>query len=107
MTSATCLNEATDELIETYRYKKRGHGKLLFLRNYRATTIASLSRLESIGSLESVRQMKIRVKPGDSVPPTTDVLSSPAYTIMHHSDEDQLRADIRAIESIEMEGMFH
>ena len=107
LTSATCLNEATDELIETYRYKKRGHGKLLFLRNYRATTIASLSRLESIGSLESVRQMKIRVKPGDSVPPTTDVLSSPAYTIMHHSDEDQLRADIRAIESIEMEGMFH
>lgn len=106
LTSMSCAPGEHASNDGTYLYEKRGHGKLLFLRNYEAATVRSLDRMEQIKALASVRQMKVRVKPGDHVPATTDVLSAPGHIVMCHPEQRQLQEDIDAIGLIEREGLF-
>lgn len=105
-TSASCAGVPMPTAANDRLYRKQGHGKLLFLRAHEATTVRHLEAIARIEALPSVRTIRVKVRPGDAVPITTDVLSSPGHIVMCHDDPNQLQRDIDNIDRMEREGLF-
>lgn len=68
--------------------------------------IKGLPRADEIRGLPSFSDMKLPLRPGDTITRTVDVFSSPGHVVLIHPDMETVRRDIAAIRQIERDGLY-
>jgi biotin carboxylase len=90
-------------------YTLRWPVSVVYLTMRKAGTVSNTAAYEKIRALRSCRFLKIGVKDGDLVSPTTDLLSTLGlgWAVLAHHDLERIARDRAAIREIEAEVVIH
>ncbi len=80
--------------------------QLVTIRNELTGQILEQAGLNQILKLESYFSSRIKFKPGDFLPPTRNVFTSPGFVILSHPDASVVERDYQRIREIEQNGIF-
>ncbi|MCD6047066.1 MAG: phosphoribosylglycinamide synthetase [Gammaproteobacteria bacterium] len=95
--------DAFHHVVAKLPYKMQRHAMIVNLINESATGTIELIDEEILGqmrALPSMVDMVVKVKPGQSLGPTRNLLESPVRFFMCHESEEQLQRDYETIQAI-------
>lgn len=87
-------------------YSMQRHAIRVLLHSTRSGTVQSYRNLERICSLASFHDLRLTVKPGESLKKTTDFFSHPGKVDLIHDQFERASADMGIIRELEKEGLF-
>lgn len=93
-----------DEFPQMYQIQRNAmHVELI---NPREVICGDLKSLQMIKSLPSFLDIKLSAVPGQKLPATKDIFSSPGIVFLVHESKEQLTKDYRQLRMIESEGLY-
>lgn len=75
----------------------------LCFRNEKKGLIKSIPGLEELNSLASLFHLELFVRPGQTVVPTHDLYTSPAWIVLVHEKQEQLEKDFNRVKHLNMQ----
>lgn len=83
-------------------YRRRRHAAVHFARTQLRGVVESVDEavVDRLRSLPTVKQVEVRLAPGDSIEPTIDLLTSPLRSYMAGDSPAALEADRRAVDEL-------
>lgn len=91
---------ALRELQEAARFRP---ARLVYLRSDIGGPVLSSPDISAINALESLQQLAVRVRPGDTLVPTNHVGGRPGYAYLVHDERAQLEMDYERLRLLERE----
>jgi biotin carboxylase len=68
--------------------------------------LKAISHIDKIQGLSSFFAMKLRLRPGDFIEKTINVISSPGHVVLIHSNMEVIRKDYEIIRDLERNGLY-